>query len=207
MPPLAQQALLGLLLAAGTGSSAPNTCQPRADQPLMPIFHIIGNITGTGRTLSAEAINDVSAVVLHGGLYHVFHQCCGNHWDHVVSSDLVHWARLPPPLVPGNDPTGVPKKDWYDIGGSWDGSLTLLPAEQSPTGKLLPLIMYDVIEGPPPPSGGPQRLGRSRLGDNPTMALARGDPDDPWLLSWMKDAANPLAFEGCPNITGEGCGT
>ena len=53
-------ALLGLMLVGGTSSSAPNTCQPRADQPLMPIFHIIGNITGTGRTLTAEAINELA---------------------------------------------------------------------------------------------------------------------------------------------------
>ena len=213
MPSLAhRRAPLGLLLlllaAAGTRSSlaAPNTCQPRALQPLMPIFHIIGNITGTGRTLHAEPINDVSAVVMHGGLYHAFHQCCSNHWDHVVSDDLIHWARLPSPLVPGQNPTGVPHKDWYDSRGSWDGSLTLLPAEQSPTGKLLPLIIYDIIEGKKP--GGPQRLGAGAgLGDNPTLAVARGDPDDPYLLSWKKDVGNPLAFEGCPNITGEGCGT
>jgi len=207
MPPLlAHLALLGLLLLAVGSSATPNTCQHRADQPLMPIFHIIGNITGTGRTLSAEHINDVSAVVMHGGLYHIFHQCCGNHWDHVVSDDLIHWARLPSPLVPGQDPTGVKKSDWYDARGSWDGSLTLLPAEQSPTGKLLPLIVYDILEGKKP--GGPQRLGAGAgLGDDPTLAIARGDPDDPYLFSWKKDVGNPLAFEGCPNITGQGCGT
>ena len=155
MPPLA---LLGLLLLLAAASSAtPNTCQPRADQPLMPIFHIIGNITGTGRTLSAEHINDVSAVVMHGGLYHIFNQGNGNYWDHVVSDDLIHWVRLTPPITPGRNPTGVLEKNWYDEMGSWDGSLTLLPAEQSPTGKPIPLIMYDIIEGKKPPYGGPQR--------------------------------------------------
>ena len=88
---VAHLALLGLLLLAAGSSATPNTCQHRADQPLMPIFHIIGNITGTGRTLSAEHINDVSAVVMHGGLYHIFNQGNGNYWDHVVSDDLIHW--------------------------------------------------------------------------------------------------------------------
>eukprot|EP01046_Picozoa_sp_COSAG06_P045353 COSAG06_NODE_6257_length_3011_cov_2.619849_2_plen_372_part_00 len=210
-------AAAALLMGARDGSSAsasapgPNTCQPRQLEPLMPIFHILGNISGSGATLRAEPINDVSGIVLHRGVYHVFHQCCGNHWDHVVTHDLIHWTRLPPPLVPGYNPTGVQHSDWYDIGGSWDGSVTLLPADQSPTGKVLPLIIYDTIEGTPPPGGGRGGVrGRSlaSVGDHPTLAVARAvDADDPYLLSWEKDAANPLVFQGCPNITGQGCGT
>ena len=147
------------------------------------------------------------------GLYHIFHQGNGNYWDHVVSDDLIHWVRLPPPIAPGRNPTGVLEPNWYDSRGSWDGSVTMLPAEQSPTGKAIPLIMYDIIEGKKPPYGGPQHRqrrssssssSRPRLGDNPTLALARGDPDDPYLYSWKKDAGNPLVFENCPNITGEG---
>ena len=46
-------------------------------------------------------INDVSAVAKSGDVYHVFHQCCQNHWDHVVSKvrntpaamDALWWGR------------------------------------------------------------------------------------------------------------------
>ena len=49
-----------------------------------PIYHIIGNVSENGDgTLDIEAINDVSSVVEYKGVYHVFHQCCQNHWDHV----------------------------------------------------------------------------------------------------------------------------
>ena len=43
----------------------------------------------------------------------------------MVSKDLVHWTRLPPPIVPNMNPTGVPHPDWYDQRGSWDGSLSV----------------------------------------------------------------------------------
>ena len=41
--------------------------------------------------------------------------------------DLVHWTRLPPPIVPFMNPTGVPDplRAWYDARGSWDGSLSI----------------------------------------------------------------------------------
>ena len=59
------------------------------------------------------------------GVYHLFHQCCQNHWDHVVSDDLVHWRRLPSPVRPSSNP-----KEWYDARGSYDGSLVVLPPDQ-----------------------------------------------------------------------------
>lgn len=91
--------------------------------------------------MSAQApINDVSAVVKHGDVFHVFHQCCQNHWDHVVSRDLMHWQRLPSPVAPSTDPA-----EWFDAGGSWDGSLTMLPPNEGG-----PVIVYDVIEGVAP---------------------------------------------------------
>ena len=78
----------------------PLTCQPPAVQ--RPIFHIVGNVT---RNTSSgdfiyENINDANGVFRYKGVWHVFHQCCQNHWDHVVSTDLVHWKRLPSPAHP-----------------------------------------------------------------------------------------------------------
>ena len=39
----------------------------------------------TDKVTQVEAINDVSSAFLYKGIYHIFHQCCQNHWDHVVS--------------------------------------------------------------------------------------------------------------------------
>ena len=45
----------------------PLTCQPREREPLLPIFHIIGNVTGQQGSLNIESINDVSSILLHKG--------------------------------------------------------------------------------------------------------------------------------------------
>ena len=49
------------------------------------------------------------------GIYHVWHQCCQSHWDHVISRDLLHWQRLPPPMAAGER--------------TFDGSISMLPME------------------------------------------------------------------------------
>ena len=61
-----------------------------------PIFHLIGNVTkdSTG-SIKLEPINDASGVTYKDGIYHAWHQCCQNHWDHAISKDLMHWQRLP----------------------------------------------------------------------------------------------------------------
>ena len=44
---------------------------------MLPIFHIIGNVSkNADNSIKLESINDCSGVTYHGGLYHVFHQCC-----------------------------------------------------------------------------------------------------------------------------------
>ena len=63
------------------------------------------------------------------GIYHVWHQCCQNHWDHVISKDLIHWQRLPPPIQPVTTKT-------------WDGSISMLPADDGG-----PIILYDAQDG------------------------------------------------------------
>lgn len=50
------------------------------------------------------------------GKYHVFY-LGESRWDHVVSSDLVHWIELPPALSPGADPLGP------DGEACWTGSI------------------------------------------------------------------------------------
>ena len=36
-------------------------------------------------SIKLEPINDCSGVTYAQGIYHVWHQCCQNHWDHVIS--------------------------------------------------------------------------------------------------------------------------
>ena len=95
-------------MTATTAGDEPITCQPKEVHPRIPIFHIIGNVTqldSKNRSdIKLAPINDASAVVKSGDVYHIFHQCCQNHWDHVVSKDLVHWQRLPSPVAPSADP-------------------------------------------------------------------------------------------------------
>ena len=169
--------MMSALFAFAIGE--PNTCQPRAAHPFLPIYHIIGNVTTgpDGAMTSLEDINDVSSVILYKGVYHVFHQCCQNHWDHLVSKDLMHWTRLPPPIVPNMNPTGVPHPDWYDSHGSWDGSLSL-PHDWN--GLSEPVVVMTAVED-----------SHYKVG----MAVVRPtNASDPFLLSWTKDAANPINF-------------
>ena len=181
-----------LLVIASVTMATPNTCQPRAAHPFLPIYHIIGNVTTSesGIVTSVEDINDVSSVILYKGIYHVFHQCCQNHWDHVVSKDLIHWTRLPPPITPNMNPTGVPHPDWYDAHGSWDGSLSV---PHTWNGITAPVVVMTGIEGAKPHSPPPRPY---------TVAMAVVRPTnlhDPYLLNWTKDANNPIRFEsGAP---------
>ena len=70
-------ALAAAAAAAAAADSPPLACQPNAEQPMLPIFHIIGNVTkNADASIKLESINDCSAVTYHKGLYHVFHQCC-----------------------------------------------------------------------------------------------------------------------------------
>lgn len=82
--------LVGLgLLAVGAGAqgappyhhAGPLACQDNEKFPMLPIFHIIGNVTqSTDGTIKCASINDASGVTHYNGLYHVWHQCCQNHW-------------------------------------------------------------------------------------------------------------------------------
>ena len=135
-----QLVVAAAIAAAHAASAAPRECRARADAPYLPIFHVVGNITdsASGRGFQTESINDVSGVVQYMGIYHIFHQCCQNHWDHLASADLVHWTRLPPPIRPSADP-----HEWYDSKGSYDGSVSMLPAEQGG-----PVILFAPFQAP-----------------------------------------------------------
>ena len=116
--------------------SGPLACQENAKFPMLPTFHIIGNVSqSTDGTIKLEPINDASGVTYYQGIYHVWHQCCQNHWDHVISKDLIHWQRLPPPIQshPGD------KEVWGATGDrTYDGSISMLPMEDGG-----PVFLYD----------------------------------------------------------------
>ena len=96
--------------------------------------------------------------------------------DHVVSKDAIHWTRLPPPIVPNFNPTGVPHPDWYDAGGSWDGSLSI-PNQWN--GLTEPVVIMT------------SRVNATAM----AMAVVRPtNASDPFLLSWTKDENNPIEF-------------
>ena len=77
---------LAALGAATAVVADPLACQPNDEQPMLPTYHIIGNVTKhADGTIKLEPINDCSGVTYSQGLYHVWHQCCQNHWDHVGS--------------------------------------------------------------------------------------------------------------------------
>ena len=48
-------------------ADGPLACQPNDKQPMLPIFHIIGNVTAkTDGSISLESINDCSGVTYYG---------------------------------------------------------------------------------------------------------------------------------------------
>jgi len=102
-------------------------------------------------------------------MWHVMHQANWTDWAHLVSTDLIHWTRIPSALFPNGD---------------WDGSLTLLDGK--------PVIMYDcynLVDCLPPNTTGP-------LGDNPFVGVARPkDPSDQNLTEWSKDQLNPVYLQ------------
>lgn len=145
---------------------------------MVPIFHIIGNVTQlAGDALNLEPINDASGVSFYGGLYHVWHQCCQNHWDHLISKDLAHWQRLPPPIQPVTLKT-------------WDGSISILSAEEGG-----PLILYDAQDGKMGSHSADPRM----PGDSPIVGVARlVDTSDKYLMTWARADNNPVNFSGTP---------
>jgi sucrose-6-phosphate hydrolase SacC (GH32 family) len=164
----------------------PLACQPNAEQPMLPIFHLIGNVTkNADGSIKLESINDCSGVTFSGGLYHIFHQCCQNHFDHVISKDLIHWQRLPPPIQPVTLKT-------------WDGSVTMLTKEEGG-----PLILYDAQDGKQDYESMSWREYTEHVHaprDKPILGVARLDDvnDDRYLLKWKRDANNPVIFDGAP---------
>ena len=149
------------------GGSKNCSCSPTNTEH--PRFHI----TGLG-----GGAHDVNAIFSWKGKWHVFNQRDDN-WGHLVSSDFATWTRLPDALV----------------GGSWDGSLTLVDGQ--------PIILYDctsVANCRPPKPGTTVAAGshsQVKSGDPPLIGVARpADLTDELLTNWTKDPKNPVVFAG-----------
>ncbi len=161
-------------------------CQSRADNPWMPVYHILGNFTH-GNGTQPIAINDVSSIIEWKGVLHIFHQFgqCG--WAHAISYDGARWKNKRYPLTPDDVHS-------YDARGAYDGSLTVDPDVNG--GE--PLILYDIVPAPEPQND----TESVDLGDLPLLGVARPtDPSDPELTEWTKDINNPVDFSGGPGAS------
>lgn len=112
-------------------------------------------------------ISDPCGPVYYKGYYHIFYQYnrdgayWGNmSWGHSASKDLMQWVFLGTSLEPS---------EWYDIKGSWSGSITMLDG--------VPTVLY---------------TGCSE-DDEQLQALAYpADLSDPLLRKWTKFSGNPV---------------
>ncbi|MFB9328858.1 GH32 C-terminal domain-containing protein [Paenibacillus aurantiacus] len=124
--------------------------------------------------------SDPNGLVYYEGEYHLFHQDGGT-WAHAVSTDLVHWKRLPIALP------------WNDQGHVWSGSAI---ADDSNASGLFTasggkgLIAYYTSFNPDLP-GGNQRIGIATSTD-------RG-------RTWVYPATRPIVIEN-PGKQGDDLG-
>ncbi|KAF8379263.1 hypothetical protein HHK36_028696 [Tetracentron sinense] len=113
-------------------------------------------------------MNDPNGPMFYMGWYHLFYQynpvaaVWGNIvWGHAVSRDLIHWLHLPFAMVPDS---------WFDIGGVWTGSATLLH-----DGKIV--MLY---------------TGATNESVQVQNLAYPADPSDPLLIDWVKYSGNPV---------------
>jgi sucrose-6-phosphate hydrolase SacC (GH32 family) len=97
--------------------------QSNYDQPLRPQFHFT--------TLQGH-IGDATGLVRYRGEYHLFNiydewsrkSQAHKRWSHAISTDLVHWAQMPPLLdtiVDHSPGSGSGVVDWNNSSGLRDG--------------------------------------------------------------------------------------
>lgn len=85
-------------------------------------------------TAEKDMINDPNGLVYLDGEWHLFHQYNIHeaiHWGHAVSTDLVHWKRLPPALFPdsiGQIYSGTVVVDTADTSGLRTGATPVMVA-------------------------------------------------------------------------------
>ncbi|MGF7031625.1 levanbiose-producing levanase [Paenibacillus mucilaginosus] len=127
-------------------------------------------------SMARNWISDPNGLVYYEGEYHLFNQD-GGKWTHGVSTDLLHWKRLPIALP------------WNDQGHIWSGSAVVDANDASGLfGGGSGLIAYYTMFHPDKPNGN-QKIGIayskdkgrtwSYYGGNPVV-LNPGGPDGNW---------------------------
>ncbi|KAG9160124.1 hypothetical protein Leryth_015015 [Lithospermum erythrorhizon] len=113
-------------------------------------------------------MNDPCGPLYYKGNYHIFYQynpgqaVWGNiTWGHAISKDLIHWDELPLAFEPS---------EWYDVGGVFTGSATVLP-----DGRVIMLF-----------------TGADKYGEQLQNLAYPADPSDPLLTTWTKYPGNPI---------------
>ncbi|KXZ48111.1 hypothetical protein GPECTOR_30g206 [Gonium pectorale] len=140
--------------------------------------------------------SDPNGPIFYKGRYHLFYQArpgtCqwywGMCWDHVVSTDLAHWERLPMALVP--TPGGIDADGCFSgsiqvpIQGAWRGDAIWVEPQSG-----IPVCFYtaarlrtnrDVTLPHPPPA---HDMGLKHI---ESQCCAICDPDDELLVRWRK---------------------
>ena len=55
----------GVAAASASALDGPLACQPNSEQPMLPTFHVIGNVTvNPDKSINLEPINDCSGVTV-----------------------------------------------------------------------------------------------------------------------------------------------
>jgi beta-fructofuranosidase len=134
-----------------------------ASDPRRPQYHLLP---------AANWMNDPNAPVYFNGTYHMFFQYNPHaavwgdmHWDHAVSTDMVHWRHLPVALSP--TPGGP------DADGCFSGTAALVD------GKVV--ILYTGVRSAPVEEA-TIKDGAQSLRETQMLATT----DDPELKSWTK---------------------
>jgi hypothetical protein len=123
-------------------------CQPAANQPQWPTFHLFDNVTRLrDGQIGVASLNDMNAIFFYRGIYHIMNQDGGGNWTNSISNDLVHWYHTQNVLGYG------PSRSTWDVGGACDGQLSFPDLGKPPFNGSTPIIMYGpACRKPVPPT-------------------------------------------------------
>src|SRR5215471_19974420 len=165
---------------AGSNFFAEDALQTKlAADPLRPQFHLLP---------SRNWMNDPNGPIFWNGQYHMFFQYNPNaagwgdmHWNHAVSTDMIHWRHLPIALAP--------TPAWADADGCFTGSAV--------NDNGVATILYTGVKTVPKEQA-TLRDGNHNYRETQCLATSR----DPQLLTWEKWKEPVIEPPDDPNLTG-----